>query len=154
GTVDGVAGYTYAIKAYKLHEVGSNVAEVNMGLVSTWGAGINLDLWNSMPEDLRKVITEVSDEFIDRMAEAIINDIQNAREELETGIDGKSLKFTTLSPEERNKWKAASGEFVADWRKRVTDKGLDPQKIIDQVNVAEAKYTKELAEKGYPWTRN
>src|SRR5690606_40190477 len=71
GTVDGVAGYTYAIKAYKLHEVGSNVAEVNMGLVSTWGAGINLDLWNSMPEDLRKVITEVSDEFIDRMAEAI-----------------------------------------------------------------------------------
>src|SRR5690606_23971237 len=154
GTVDGAVVYTYAIKAYKFHEVGNYVTEVNMGLVPTMGAGINLDLWNSMPENIRQVITEVSDEFPDRLAEALIRDMTDARDELEGGVDGRKLEFFTLDPEEREKWKQAANDFIVDWKKRATEKGLDPEKIIEQVNAVEAKYEKELAEKGYPWTRN
>lgn len=154
GTVDGAAIYMFAVRSYKLYEVGSHVVEVNMGQVPGYGAGINLDLWNSMPENIRQIITEVSEEFIDHYGEALIKDIDDSRAELAAGIDGKALTITTLDPAEREKWKAAAEPLLDEWKKRVTDKGLDPEKIIEQVNAVEAKYEKELAEKGYPWTRN
>ena len=153
GTVDGTVVLTYAIKDYKFHEVAGYVTEVNMGLIPGFGGGINLDLWESMPEYIRQVITDVSDEFIDRLAEALIKSSATARAELEAGIDGKAMEFTSLDPAEYVKWQKAAEEFVDDWKKRVAEKGLDPQSIIDQVNATTAKYEKELEEKGYPWTR-
>ena len=153
GTVDGATAYTYAVKAYKFHEVIGYVTEANMGMVPGFGGGINLDLWESMPENLRQIITEVSDEFIDQLSHAIIRDSETARAELEAGIDGKTVEVSTLDPAEREKWKEASIELVDEWKKLVSSKGLDPERIIEQVNATTAKYQKELEEKGYPWTR-
>ncbi|MAL77758.1 MAG: hypothetical protein CMN55_01385, partial [Sneathiella sp.] len=95
----------------------------------------------------------VSDEFIDRLAEALIKSSATARAELEAGIDGKAVEVSTLDPAEREKWKEASIELVDEWKKLVSSKGLDPERIIEQVNATTAKYQKELEEKGYPWTR-
>ncbi|MAL77757.1 MAG: hypothetical protein CMN55_01380 [Sneathiella sp.] len=153
GTVDGAAIYLFAAHAYKLYEVGSYITEVNMGQVPGYGAGINLDLWESMPENIRQTITEVSNEFADYYGELLIKDIDDSRAEMQAGIDGKVVEVSVLDEAEREKWKEAANEFIVDWKKRVSEKGLDPQSIIDQVNATTAKYEKELEEKGYPWTR-
>ncbi|MCF8466651.1 MAG: C4-dicarboxylate TRAP transporter substrate-binding protein [Sneathiella sp.] len=153
GTVDGGATYMFAVRAYKFFEVGDYVTEVNMGQVLGYGAGMNLKQWNEMPENIQKIMTEVSNEFVEHYSEALIKDNASAREELLKGIDGKVMKINTLDEAERAKWKAASEELVVDWKKRVDAKGIDSQKVIDQYNATFAKYQKELEEKGYPWTR-
>ncbi|MZR31631.1 hypothetical protein GQE98_13400 [Sneathiella sp. DP05] len=153
GTVDAGATYMFATRSYKFYEVADYVTEVNMGQVVGYGAGINLKLWNEMPDNIKKIMTEVSEEFVEHYSKALIEDNASARAELLKGIDGKVMKITTLDEEERAKWRAAAEELVVEWKERTDAKGIDSQSVIDQYNATFAKYQKELEEKGYPWNR-
>lgn len=153
GTVDGGATYMFATRSYKFYEVADYVTEVNMGQVLGYGAGINLRQWNEMPDNIKQVMTEVSEEFVEHYSKALIEDNASARAELLKGIDGKIMKIHTLDDAERAKWQAAAAEVVEEWKQRTAAKGVDPQKVIDQYNATFAKYQKELEEKGYPWDR-
>ncbi len=152
GRIDGAIAYIPSVKAYKLYEVAGQLTDARMGQVLGFGAGINLGVWNGLPEQFRTVITEVSDAFIDRMARAYLDDVEATRKALTAGIDGKQVQFHTLSPEERARW-AAKSTFVDDWVKRMGAQGVDSRRIVETLGRIRVKYETELAAKGYPWTR-
>jgi TRAP-type C4-dicarboxylate transport system substrate-binding protein len=152
GVLDGAIGYIPFLKSYKLYEVVSHVTEARLGQVLGYGAGINLDDWNAMPEDIRTTITEVSDAFIDRYARAYLDDIDQTRRELTAGIGGRTVQFHPLAPEERARW-AAKSTFVNDWVNRMSAAGVDGRRIVETLGKIRAKYDAELAGKGYPWAR-
>jgi TRAP-type transport system periplasmic protein len=152
GTIDGSINYLPFVKSYKHYEVAGHFTEARLGQVLGYGAGINLNLWNSMPEDLRAAITEVSDAFIDRYARAYLEAEEKTKQELMAGIDGKRVEFHKLPDEERNRWLAKS-TFVDDWVKRIGAQGIDSRKIVESLGRIREKYEAEFSAKGYPWAR-
>lgn len=153
GTVDATINYIPAVKAYKHYEVADHVTEVQMGQVLGFGLGINLKLFNKMPKDLQQILLDVSDEYVDVAARIYTERVAQFKADLQAGIDGKKVTFHQMDETERNKWRKAGEFFVDDWIKKVSKKGIDGQKIVDNMNKLRAKYEKELAEQGYPWTR-
>jgi TRAP-type C4-dicarboxylate transport system substrate-binding protein len=152
GRIDGAIGYIPFLKAYKLYEVVGHVTEARLGQVLGYGAGINLTVWNGMPEDVRGIISDVSDAFIDRYARAYLEDVEETKRELTAGIGGRTVQFQPLTPEERARWVAKS-TFVNDWARRMSAQGVDARRIVDALGRIRAKYEAELAGKGYPWAR-
>jgi TRAP-type transport system periplasmic protein len=152
GSIDATINYIPAVKANKHYEQAGHVTEVRMGQVLGFGAGINLGLWNAMPEDIRAVISEVSDAFIEHSARAYLEDVERTKKELAAGIDGKQVAFHVLPPEERERW-AAKSTFVDDWVKRIGAQGIDSRKIVETLGRVRTKYEAELASTGYPWAR-
>jgi TRAP-type C4-dicarboxylate transport system substrate-binding protein len=152
GRIDAAISYIPFVKSYKHYEVAGHVTEARMGQVLGYGAGINLNAWNSMPEDVRAIITDVSDAFMDRYAKAYLEDVEETKRELTAGIGGKTVQFHPLAPEERARW-AARSSFVNDWVKRMTAQGVDARRIVDTLGRIRAKYEAEQQSKGYPWTR-
>jgi TRAP-type transport system periplasmic protein len=152
GSIDGAINYIPFVKSYRHYEYAGHVTEVRMGQVLGYGAGINLNQWNSLPEDIRTLIAEVSDAFIEQYARAYLDDVENTRKALAAGIDGKRVQFHALAPEERERW-AAKSTFVDDWVKRVGAQGIDARRIVETLGRIRAKYEAELVARGYPWTR-
>jgi TRAP-type transport system periplasmic protein len=150
GTIEGSINFIPFVKSYKHYELAGHITEARLGQVLGYGAGINLKLWNSMPEEIRAAITEVSEAFIDRYARAYLEQEEKTKQDLIAGIDGKRVQFHKLSDEERNRWLAKS-TFVDDWVKRVGAQGIDSRKIVDTLGRIREKYEAELAAKGYPW---
>jgi TRAP-type transport system periplasmic protein len=152
GSIDATINYVQSVKAFKHYEQGGHLTETRMGQVLGYGAGINLGLWNAMPEDIRTIISEVSDAFIEHSAQAFLDDVERTKKELAAGIDGKQVQFHVLPPEERDRW-AAKSTFVDDWVKRMGAQGIDSRKIVETLGRIRAKYEADLASKGYPWAR-
>jgi TRAP-type transport system periplasmic protein len=152
GSIDATINYIPAVKANKHYEQAGHVTEVRMGQALGFGAGINLGVWNAMPDDIRTIISEVSDAFIERSARAYLEDVERTKKELAAGIDGKQVQFHVLPPEERDRW-AAKSTFVDDWVKRIGAQGIDSRKIVETLGRVRTKYEAELVSKGYPWAR-
>lgn len=152
GRIDGAIAYIPSLRPFKLYEVAGHLTDARMGQVLGFGAGVNLTVWNGLPEQFRAIITEVSDTFIDRSAQAYFDDVENTRKALSAGIDGKRVQFHALAPGERERW-AAKSTFVDDWVKRMGAQGVDSRRIVETLGRVRAKYEAELAAKGYPWAR-
>ncbi|MGR3425076.1 MAG: C4-dicarboxylate TRAP transporter substrate-binding protein [Sagittula sp.] len=153
GTVDATINYIPYIKAYKHYEVGDYLTEVGFGQTMGYGLGINLDLYNEMPDDLKEMLEEVSNEFLDVYGEKYVTQEQAAKDDMIAGIDGHKVEFLQLDPEERARWMAPASEFLENWKEQVKAKGVDPEPILSRFESLKADYQNELAEKGYPWTR-
>ena len=153
GTVDATINYIPFVKSYKHYEVANFVIELKMGQLLGYGAGINLRLWNSMPEELRKTISEVSDQYMDVYAEKYIKDSDQAKADLIAGIDGKTVEFIKFTDDELDKMKDKAGVFTVDWKEAMSKKGFDADGFIAKFEAIRAKYEKEVETKGYPWER-
>ncbi|MEE9276512.1 MAG: C4-dicarboxylate TRAP transporter substrate-binding protein [bacterium] len=153
GTIDGTINYIPFVKSYKHFEVAGHLTEARMGQVLGYGAGINLKLWKSMPAKIRGVMTEVSKGFIDKYAQAYLEDVTKTRKALTAGIGGKRVKFHKLDPAERKRWASKAEAFTQGWVKKMKKKGVDGEKILASFRRIRGKFRKELKSKGYPWTR-
>jgi len=151
-TIDSAIGYIPFVKSYRQYEQAGYITESGLGQVLGYGAAINLNVWNGMPPDVRAIVAEVSDSFIDHYARAYLEDVESTRKALAAGIDGKAVQFHALPPDERQRWLARS-TFVDDWVKRMGAQGVDARRIVETLRRTRAKYEAELAAKGYPWAR-
>lgn len=153
GTIDATINYIPFVKSYKHFEVAGYLLELKMGQLLGYGAGINLKLWNSMPEDLRKTISAVSDQYMDVYAEKYIADSDAAKADLTAGIDGKKVEFISFAPEEVAKMREKAGLFTAEWKETMAKRGFDGAGFIAKFEAVRGKYENELETKGYPWKR-
>lgn len=153
GTVDASIVYTATTKAFKFYEVADQFTEANLGLLLGFGIGINLDIFNSLPPDLRQILLEVSDEYMSVLARLLKEDVVLAKSEMEQGIDGRKVIFHELPPSVRAQWKKAAEPVLENWKDAMKERGFDGEKILETIKLIQAKYTKEVEEKGYPWTR-
>ncbi len=151
GTIDGTVNYTPFVKSYKHYEVASHLTEISMGQVLGYGIGINTKLLNRMPQKLRDIMVKTSDEYMDVYAKIYMDDTVEAKKQLTAGIDGRKVQFHQLNPGEREKMVVAAAVFKKDWIAKVTKKGIDAQAFLAAFDAVRAKYTKIVADKGYPW---
>ncbi|MCC8081621.1 MAG: TRAP transporter substrate-binding protein DctP [Lachnospiraceae bacterium] len=116
----------HAIRSFALNGVCDYYLDENMG-VSTYFMVMNLDSYNSLPEDLQEILDETSAEAIQYAS--IWNVYEEEVRNLITLVDPRAIY--TFSDEEEAKLQAAAEETAADWIEEMTELGYDGQAIYD-----------------------
>lgn len=149
GLIDCVQTYTYTIQALKFGEVIDNFTLLGWGQIGGIGIFMNKDSHDRLSPEQQEALGLAGVAAADKAAEAV-----TAGGEVSLKImSDMNKEVVTLSDEERVKLIAASEPYVARWVEQADAVGLPGQALLDEYKGLIAKYTAEVAEKGYPWTR-
>lgn len=112
GVADGTLSIVTGAHPLKLHEVAPYVTLVGVGANFIGGFGVNKDIWDGLPEDVRQVLTELGPEYSARNAEILKDRYDTILAEL--AADPK-VTLTTLPAAERQKWVDALPDLAGQW---------------------------------------
>lgn len=118
GVADGVISIVTGAHPLKIQEVAPYVTLVGAGANYIGGFGVNKDIWDGLPEDVKQVLTELGPEYGARNAAILAERYQVALDEL--AADPK-VTLTTLAPGERQKWVDALPDLAGQWAARLPD---------------------------------
>jgi len=153
GLIECNQNYYYSMKAYKQYEVAQNVLELNWGQNMAFGIVMNKATHDSLSASEKTVIAEVGSDFVDYLAQLMIDGLAQNKQAMVDGIDGKKINVRTLSGSERSKLLSSGKKYVDAWVGEATKDGLDGKAILAQYEELIAQYAAEQSSKGYPWTR-
>jgi TRAP-type C4-dicarboxylate transport system substrate-binding protein len=103
---------------------------------TTFQVSMNLDKWNSLPEDIQKIFMDASNEAWWKEVGAI----WAAADEFGIGLATKAgNKHITLSQEETDAFKAKLEPVVQRWIDEVSASGIDGQGLVDKARELIAK---------------
>ncbi len=138
GTVDGGLANPGWASDYKWHEVAPYYTELLFGNTAGIINVINKNSWDKIPADLQKM-------FADLVEEAAIKGHEiyqsNAENKLKGLVDQNLV--TVIKPSEKDialLEKTAEEVVWVDWAKKMSARGLDGQKILDQWRKTYRKY--------------
>lgn len=127
GIVDGALFNMNSLETAKLAEV---LKYTTLNYSSSYNSGfwvaMNINTWNSLPVDLQKIVTEVSEGYTELTAKAFDKIDQSGYDySLKLGHE-----FIKLSETESAKWKKAVEPVFDDFINRTNEKGLDGKAIM------------------------
>ncbi|MFC1838312.1 TRAP transporter substrate-binding protein [Thermodesulfobacteriota bacterium] len=129
GVIDGTANGTHGSIENGLLDVCSDVTYF-FGAAAWNGYTINLDLWKSMPENVRKILLEETEKAVDwmhnKLAEYEISDMQTFIKK------GKNIHI--ISKEERERWEKKLIQYQKKQLSSMGEFGLKVKEIADDVN--------------------
>lgn len=121
GVVEATLCPIETLKGWKQGEVIETVTDSSgIGYTTAMFVVMNKDKWNSLPADLQQIISQVSDEWVDKHGEAW-NEADREGAELVQQLGHETIP---LSDDELAKWKAAVAPILEDYVKAATEKGL------------------------------
>ena len=100
---------------------------------------MNLKKWNSLPEDLQKIITDVSKEYEEITAKAWGDSDKSGYK----FAQNMGHEFIKISDEESAKFKEAVKPVFDEYVKNASAKGVDGQAVFDAVKQMVETYSKE-----------
>ncbi len=112
----------------KVYEVAPYYLDAQFNVLPFNSITINLDTWNTLPEEVQTILTEVGEGYLDYEAE-YINQIHE--EDLAT-LEAEGCTVTTLSREEQERWAASLPDIVHDLVVSLNDAGYDGETIVSR----------------------
>lgn len=107
----------YAFNA-RLHEVANYYSDINFGAIMHVPTFVNLDAWNSWPQNVRDLIMEASAELIAEDRREVPENSRQARDSmLEAGVE--MVEFT-----EMDAFDEATPIFLDMWVEQLSERGL------------------------------
>ncbi len=148
GVIDGIMWPYETLYGWKLGELKPHVTSCwQVGGVYAFYNVMNKDTWAKLPEDVKKIFMQTSEEWIEKHALAYLQiDIE--------GLDyGKKLgcKIIELGPDEVPKWKKAVSPVMGAYIKEMVGKGYtekDMKERTDFINSRVEYWTKKQKEAG------
>jgi TRAP-type C4-dicarboxylate transport system substrate-binding protein len=129
GTVDGIVTCPPLILAYKLFEVAKSATVLTFGCVSE-GAVMNMNSWNKLPDDQKKIIDDVCTNpfkttggLTQKDYQVIMQDIQKA-----------GVKLIDLPKAEAEQWYDRFRDVTRKWVADLEAKGLPAKKTVAMMN--------------------
>jgi TRAP-type transport system periplasmic protein len=136
GVVDGTFAPIETLKGWKQGEVIKSTTEcTSIGYTTAMFVVMNKDKWNQLPEDVQKIFTDVSREYID--VHGAVWDEADAEGQTFTMELGNTM--IPLTDEESARWKNAVAPVIGDYTTAVSDKGID--------GAANVNFLRELIDK-------
>jgi len=128
GVTDGCANAWGSFKAFKMAEVTKYHTNVHLGGLGTFFI-MNKEAWNSLSEDVQKVVTEVTDEMMPHMMSSTVQKEGQVgkKETLALGHE-----IFDISEEERAKWVETSRAVYDKWVNDMEAKGLPGRAVLDE----------------------
>ncbi|MBU0574718.1 MAG: C4-dicarboxylate ABC transporter substrate-binding protein, partial [Proteobacteria bacterium] len=139
GVVEGTFAPIETLKGWKQGEVIKSTTDCSdIGYTTAMFVVMNLKKWNSLPADVRKVMEEVSAQWIDVHGKAW-DDLDEEGRKYTLSLGNK---IVSLSTEENNRWKKAVRPIIDDYVKEVSAKGLPAQQAVTEVENLISQYGK------------
>lgn len=128
GVVDGAVYPIEANKGWKLGEVIDFVTlDFPAAYTTTFFVVMNKDKWKSLPDDVKKTITEINKEWAVKHGKAW----DTSDEEGKKYLLEKKRTLIELSPEEGKKWKAAVAPVLSGFVEDMKKKNLPGKEALD-----------------------
>jgi len=128
GVVEGTFGPMEVLKGWKQGEVIKNTTDSSaVGYTTTMFVVMNLDKWNKLPEDIQKIFTEVSNEWIGVHGKTW-NEVDQKGREFTLGLKNKII---TLPEEESLRWKKAVMPVIDNYLTKTGKIGLTGKEYVD-----------------------
>lgn len=136
GVVDGAVYPLEANKGWKLGEVIDYVTlDFPAAYTTTFFVVMNKDKWNALPDDAKKVITEINKEWIVKHGKAW----DTSDEEGKKFLQEKKRTLIELSPEEGKRWKDAVAPVLTQFVEDMKAKNLPGKEALDVALKAKGK---------------
>jgi TRAP-type C4-dicarboxylate transport system substrate-binding protein len=136
GVVKGLFSSLEVMKDFKFAE-SCKYATVTDAVIYPFAVIMNEKKWNSLPEDVKKVMEDMSLEQ-SKWTGKYMDD--HVMESIEWSKKNQNVEFITLSEEQKAKWNAMLDPMVKDWVKDATAKGFPGAQIIDDIKTFRDKY--------------
>ncbi len=150
GLIDCTMFYSYAIPAFKLNEVATDVTMLDWGALMGLAIVMNKDAYDAMSPENQAIIDELGSEMVDVYAQKIGE--ANAKAVADMEAAGK-ISFNDFPAEQKTELLAASKAYLDDWKGKAKESGIDADAVAaDYMGMLE-KWDAEREAKGYPWTR-
>jgi len=131
GTADGTFGPIETLEGWKHGEVIKYTTDTSMiGYTTVMWVGMNKDKWESMPEDIQNIFTEVSAEWIDVHAKAW-DDADNAGREFTLSLGNEII---SLSDEEADRWVEKISVLPVEYIANMEAQNLPGEELINKIN--------------------
>ena len=140
GLVDGQWMFWPVLEGFKLYEVTKyhNLFGEYGSNLNLMGYFINLNTWNSLPEDIQEILTEAYDWAGDQIVKANGEEIGLAIE----NAKNRGNIFVELTAEELDLWAETMETVNQEWIKSTEAKGKPAQKLFDTLMDLIDKYNK------------
>jgi TRAP-type C4-dicarboxylate transport system substrate-binding protein len=142
GVIDGTTIPWEVTRALKVPELVENHTEFtgNALYTLTFVLAMNKDKYNSLPDDLKKVVDDNSGLEFSVFAGGTMadSDAPSRQDAVDLGNN-----IITLDAEQTAVWQAASQPIYDQWVKDMNDRGIDGQALIDEARMLIEKYTPE-----------
>lgn len=140
GVVEGTLGPIEVLKGWKQAEVIKSTTECyDIGYTTAMFVVMNINKWNSLPTDIQKIFTDVSNEWIDVHGKAW-DDLDAEGREFSKSLGNKIIP---LSKEENIRWKKAVRPIIDDYIKSAESKGLPGKQAVKEAEALIKKYSKQ-----------
>lgn len=139
GVVEGTFAPMETLQGWKQGEVIKSTTDCSdIGYTTAMFVVMNLKKWNTLSADVRKVMEEVSAQWIDIHGNEWDQSDKKGREY----TLGLGNKIVPLSAEENTRWKKAVRPIIDDYIKEVSAKGLPAEKAVKEVENLIRQYGK------------
>jgi TRAP-type C4-dicarboxylate transport system substrate-binding protein len=138
GVVKGNVSSMEILKDFNFAAYLPYATEANLFVVS-FAVVMNKDKWNSLPEDVKKVMEGLKREQAEWTGTYVDNHVKEA---LQWAKEKYNHQLFRLPPEDIEEIKRLTRPMIDDYIKRVTAQGLPGKQIIDDVYKLKEKYEK------------
>jgi len=138
GVAEGTFGPIEVLKGWRQAEVVKSTTDTsNIGYTTTMYVVMNKKKWESLPEDIRKIIEEINEKAVLEHGKAWDRSDKAGKEySLELGNS-----FVTLSDEQKALWKEKVKPVIEGYIEEVSSKGIDGNKIVSEITGLIEKYS-------------
>lgn len=130
------------LKGWKQGEVISYVSQTPAtGYTSSMFVTMNLERWNSLPDDIKEIFNEVSEEWIDRHG-AAWNKADDEGRAFIAGLknQGKFRETINLSDAETGRWRQRIAPLLNQYAEAAESKGLPGKAFLKELRDSVEKY--------------
>jgi len=126
GVADGVLTILSGAAPYRIHEVAKYITLVGIGGQLTGAMSINLRKWDSLPDDVKDVLTELGPEYSKGVADEIA--ARYARGLASMQADGAQVY--ELPVEEKLKWLNGLPNIAGQWAGATEERGIPAREVL------------------------
>lgn len=127
GLYDGVMTFESVVAPYKFYEVAPYITKINFGAQYASALTVNLDTWDSLPEDVQQVIQEVANEYRDIAAESYN---EGGKASLAKAVEGGAT-ITDLSDEQRAAYAEKLPNIAREWAEKLDAQGKPGTEVLE-----------------------
>lgn len=150
GLIDCTMFYGYAIPAFKLNEVATDVTMLDWGALMALAIVMNKDTYEAMTPEQQSIVDDLGSEMIDVYAKNLTAANGAAIEDIKA--EGK-INVIGFAEDEKAQLLAASKGYLDDWKGKAGAAGIDADAMLADYMAMLEKWDAEREAKGYPWTR-
>ena len=137
GVVQGLFSSLEVLKDFKFAELCRYVTVTDQ-VIYPFAVVMNLDSWNKLPDDVKKVMDDLRVEQAEWTGTYMDNHVT---ESIEWSKQTYQVEFIQLPPEEKTKWEALLEPITAKW---IADNAakIPAEAIVNDIKALLQKYTK------------